>query len=63
MFEYFSKKKKLKILSTVVTSTLPMEYGEVIGSPAWKKKKKRKRELELIHAESGKGWDELKWYK
>lgn len=65
MFNYFTKKKKPKITisNAVVTSTLPMQYGEVIGSVAYKKKLKRKKQLEMVVAESGKGRDELDWYK
>lgn len=59
----FNYPAKIKISPAKITSTLPMQYGAVVGSPAHKKKLKRKRELEMINAESGKGYDELKMFK
>ena len=53
----------IKMSPTTVTSTLPMQYGAVMNSPDWYKKKKRKRELEMAVHESGKGRGELDWYK
>lgn len=56
-------KPKIKMSPTVVKSTMPMQYGDVMNSPSHKKKLKRIRQLEMAVAESGKGRDELNWYK
>ena len=63
MFTYFKKKPQITITDGVTRSTLPMQYGEVMGSPAHKKKLKRRGQLERIHQESGKGSGALDWYK
>ena len=59
----FNYPNKITITDGPTRTTLPMQYGEPVNSPAWEKKKKRKKLLEMTMAESGKGWKELDWYR